>query len=51
MDAQQRREEIKNQRDHKGKFVAGHDSLFPKPVNIEYTEKIQKMLKQKKEGK
>ena len=40
------------QRDHKGKFVAGHDSLFPKPVNIGYTKKIQKMLKkQEKESR
>lgn len=44
---------MKTQRDGKGKFVAGHDPLFPKPVNIEYTEKIQKMLKKekKKDGK
>ena len=41
---------MKTQRDHKGKFVAGHDPLFPK--RIEYTEKIQKMLKkQKKESR
>lgn len=36
---------MKNQRDNQGKFITGHDPLFPKP--IEYTEKLQKLMRKK----
>lgn len=36
---------MSEQRNHKGRFLTGHDPLFPK--RVEYTEKLQKMLKKK----